>query len=64
MYSNTVEFFNPFWASMAKTETAKRWKEETGLDLAKSLQMKCHYAGTPQVVSKNDWCHQWKPKTI
>jgi len=61
-YSNTVEVFDPVWAPFYQTEIVKRMQEESGVDLTKSLQMKCHYAGPPQVVSKSDWCHQWSAK--
>ena len=62
MYSNTVEVFDPFWGSLAQSETARKMKEESGLDITKALQTKCHYAGAPQVVRKSDWCYQWKSK--
>lgn len=63
-YSDTEEVLDPFWFSISQWETVKRMQEETGLDLTKKLQMKCHYAGAPQVVGQNDWCHQWTPDKL
>jgi hypothetical protein len=61
-YSNTVEVLDPVWSSISQWETVKRMQKETGLDITKALQMKCHYSGAPQVVRKSDWCHQWSAK--
>lgn len=59
-FSNTVELFDPVCASMGAVH---KFKEDTGIDLIRTVQTKCHYGGAPQVVdAKLDWCHQWKSK--